>query len=85
MQFAVIGVTLMTAVQLIAVHMYTEAFFRPVRAAIIGGSPIGDSLPRSRPTFATWSIIAITWAFTLVGALLAAVDGRTCEGPAFAS
>ena len=86
-QYAIIGTTLLTAVQVIAIHPFVEAFLRPARVAIAADSGIGDDLPRSRPTFATWStvaILAITWAFTLGGALLAAVIGRAGDDPAFA-
>ena len=40
---------------LIGVHTVAEAPMRPVRIALAGDTGIGDSLPRSRPTFAAWS------------------------------
>ena len=39
----------------VGVHSFVEGALRPVRAAIAGDTGIGDSLPRSRPTFAAWS------------------------------
>ena len=38
---------------------------RPARVALAGDTGIGDSLPRSRPTFAAWSnvlMLAVTFA-----------------------
>jgi adenylate cyclase len=86
-QYGIIGATLLLANQLVAIHQFTEAFLRPVRLAIAGNSAIGDSLPRSRPTFASWSsvsILATVWAFTLAGALIAAVSSRVAEAPVLA-
>ncbi len=54
-QYAILGAVSGTAVQLIGVHSFAEAVMRPVRVAIAGDAGIGDSLPRSRPTFAAWS------------------------------
>jgi class 3 adenylate cyclase len=79
-QYGILGATLFTAVNVIAVHPYLEACLRPVRVAIAGDTETGDDLPRSRPTFATWSNIstlATAWAFTVSGAALAAVIGPT--------
>ena len=44
---------------------------RPARVAIAGDTGIGDSLPRSRPTFAAWSnvsILAAAFLFAVAGA-----------------
>ncbi|MEV3900988.1 adenylate/guanylate cyclase domain-containing protein [Mycobacterium sp. NPDC050551] len=75
-QYGILGAAFATAVQLIAVHSYTEAALRPARVAIAGDTGIGDSLPRSRPSFAGWSnvcILATAFAFATAGAMLAAV------------
>ena len=69
-QWGVVGGLTMVAVQLIPVHSYVESLLRPARRAIIGTSGIGDSMPRARPTFATWASIATlatVWIFTLLG------------------
>ena len=71
-------------VQLIAVHSFVETALRPARVAIAGDTGIGDSLPRSRPTFAAWSnvsMLAVAFAFAVAGAMLAAVFDRTPRGP----
>ena len=39
----------------LVVHSFAEGVWRPARAAIAGDTGIGDSLPRSRPTFAAWT------------------------------
>ena len=73
--YGIIGVILFAAIQAIAVHQVPEAVFRPLRTAIAGDTGIGDSLPRSRPSFATWStvsILAATLTFSLAGAFVAA-------------
>ena len=57
---------------------------RPVRVAIAGDTGIGDALPRSRPTFATWSsvsMLGVAFVFAVVGAMLAAVFDRAVKNP----
>jgi class 3 adenylate cyclase len=83
-QYAILGAVIGTAVQLCAVHSYAEAALRPVRAALAGGTGIGDSLPRSRPSFAAWSsvsMLATAFAFAVGGAMLAAVFDHAEEVP----
>ena len=83
-QYGILGATFGFAVQLIAVHSFTEAAMRPARVAIAGDTGIGDSLPRSRPSFATWSnlaMLAVAFTFTVAGAMLAAVFDRVSETP----
>jgi class 3 adenylate cyclase len=66
------------------VHSIVEAMLRPARAAIAGDTGIGDSLPRSRPTFAAWSnisMLAVAFVFAAAGASLAAVFERASEDP----
>ena len=43
------------------VHSMIEAPMRPIRAAL-GAKGIGDELPRSRPSFATWSALTVLGA-----------------------
>ncbi|MDT5014117.1 MAG: adenylate cyclase, partial [Mycobacterium sp.] len=83
-QYGIIGAVTGTAIQLISVHSFVEAMLRPARVAIAGDTGIGDSLPRSRPTFAAWSnvaVLAVAFTFAVAGALLAAVFDRAGEGP----
>ena len=61
---------------------------RPIRVAIAGDTGIGDSLPRSRPSFATWSnvsILAVAFVYAVAGAMLAAVFDRAREMPVLAA
>ncbi len=86
-QYAILGAALGTAVALIGVHSFAEAALRPARAAIAGDTAIGDSLPRSRPSFAAWSnvsMLAAMFAFAVGGATLAAIIGRVRDAPALA-
>jgi HAMP domain-containing protein len=86
-QYAVLGATFAAAVQLIAVHSFSEAAVRPARVAIAGDTGIGDSLPRSSPTFAVWSnasILATAFAFATGGAMLAAAFGGEVAVPVLA-
>jgi adenylate cyclase len=86
-QYAILGATFAVAVQLIAVHSFSEAAVRPARVAIAGDTGIGDSLPRSSPTFAAWSnacILATAFAFATGGAMLAAVFGGEVAVPVLA-
>lgn len=84
-QFGILGAIFGPACHLIGVHSLAEAPLRPVRAALAGGTGVGDRLPRSRPTFATWtnlSMLGVAFAFALAGAMLTAVVGRATEVPA---
>lgn len=86
-QYAILGAAFATAVQLIAVHSFVEAALRPARVAIAGDTGIGDSLPRSRPSFAAWSnvcILGTAFAFASGGAMIAAVFGSAASVPVLA-
>jgi class 3 adenylate cyclase len=66
------------------VHSLLEAAARPARVAIADDTGIGDSLPRSRPTFAAWSSVTVlgtAFVFTVDGALLAAAFDRASAEP----
>jgi adenylate cyclase len=83
-QYAILGAAVGTATQLGAVHTFGEVAVRPARLAIAGDTEIGDALPRTRPTFATWSSVSMLSAgftFAIYGAMLAAVFHETREGP----
>jgi adenylate cyclase len=83
-QYAILGAAVGTAIQLGAVHSFGEVAVRPARLAIAGDTEIGDSLPRSRPTFAVWSSVSMlsaVFTFAVYGAMLAAVFHETREGP----
>jgi hypothetical protein len=57
---------------------------RPVRVAIAADTEIGDTLPRSRPSFAAWSnvsILAVAFVNAMAGALLTLVLDRASEMP----
>ncbi|OBJ26016.1 cyclase [Mycobacterium colombiense] len=83
-QYGILGAAFGTGVQVIAVHSFAEAALRPARIAITGEMRIGDSLPRSHPTFAVWSdmlVVAVAFVFTVGGAMVAAVFDRVSEIP----
>jgi adenylate cyclase len=85
-QWAIIGASIGICVALVGGRGFVEVALRPVRAAIAGDTGIGDSLPRSRPTFATWSnlaIVTVAFSFTSGGALFAGVFSRVSEFPVF--
>lgn len=82
--YALLGVTVGLAIQLVGVHSMLEGAMRPVRLAIAGDSGVGDELPRSRPTYATWlgvSVLATVFAFTLNGAMLSTAFDEAREQP----
>jgi class 3 adenylate cyclase len=86
-QYGILGTVYGAAVQLVGVHGFVEAALRPVRVAIAGDSGIGDSLPRSHPTFAAWSnvaMLAVAFLFAVMGAVLAAAIDRASEVPVLA-
>ncbi len=83
-QYAILGAVMGTTLQLIAVHSYVEGGLRPARVSIAGDTGIGDSLPRSRPTFAAWSkisVLAVAFTNATGGAMLAAVFAGAIEAP----
>jgi adenylate cyclase len=83
-QYGILGAVVGTMVQLIGVHSLVEAAMRPARVAIADDTGIGDSLPRSRPTFSAWLSVAVlgtVFVFAVVGAMLAAVFDRAGEEP----
>src|ERR1700744_3558883 len=82
--YAILGGIVGMCAQLIAVHSYAEAALRPIRAALTGDSGFGDSLPRSRPSFAAWtkvSVLATALLFGVTGAMLAAVIDQANRVP----
>jgi hypothetical protein len=83
-QYGILGAAIGTGVQLIGMHSLLEAAARPARVAIAGDTGIGDSLPRSRPTFAAWSSVTVlgtVFVFTVDGAMLAAMFDRASKEP----
>ena len=83
-QYAVLGGIVGADCHLIGVHSVAETPMRPVRAALAGDTGIGDSLPRSSPTFAVWSnlsVLAVALVFSIVGAMVAAVFDQTRHVP----
>ncbi|OBK13780.1 adenylate/guanylate cyclase domain-containing protein [Mycobacterium asiaticum] len=83
-QYGLIGIAVGITIPLIGGHSFIEAALRPARAALAGDSGVGDSLPRSRPTFAAWTYAAMVMAafgFSLASALLAATRNQTSETP----
>jgi class 3 adenylate cyclase len=83
-QYGILGATTGTAIQLFAIHSFVEAALRPARVALSGDTGIGDSLPRSRPTFAAWStlsVLGVSFNFAVGGAFLAAAFDRASEVP----
>ncbi|WP_082943807.1 adenylate/guanylate cyclase domain-containing protein [Mycobacterium sp. 1274761.0] len=86
-QYAILGAVAGTAGQLITAHSYAESTLRPARAAITSGAWMGDSLPRSRPAFGTWTNVALLgvgFAFAVAGAMLGAVLNVARHGPVLA-
>jgi adenylate cyclase len=83
-QYGIFGAVFGTANLLVAVHSFVEVALRPARLAIAGDTGIGDSLPRSRPTFAAWSdmsLLAAAFTYAVAGAMVAAVFDRASEVP----
>ena len=83
-QYAILGTVIGVAILVPGVHSLAEAAVRPARVAIAGDTEIGDSLPRSRPSFAAWSsvsMLAVVFVFAVHGAMLTAVFDRAREKP----
>ncbi|MGA7133196.1 MAG: adenylate/guanylate cyclase domain-containing protein [Mycobacterium sp.] len=83
-QYGILGAVTGVAVLLPGVHSLAQAAVRPARVAIAGDTGVGDSLPRSRPTFAAWSsvsMLAVVFVFAVYGAMLTAIFDRAREEP----
>jgi HAMP domain-containing protein len=86
-QYGFLGVAVGVSTMLVSMHAFMEGVFRPARAAIAGDTAIGDSLPRSRPTFANWTNVTVTatiFSTYLSAAMLAAVFDVATHGPVLA-
>ncbi|KMO83833.1 adenylate/guanylate cyclase domain-containing protein [Mycolicibacterium chubuense] len=86
-QWAILGVAVGAGAQLVGARSFLEGAMRPVRIDIVGDSEIGDSLPRSRPSFAAWSnmaLLAAVFGNAISGAILGAVILRAAPEPALA-
>ncbi|SBS79514.1 conserved membrane hypothetical protein [uncultured Mycobacterium sp.] len=86
-EYGVLGVAAGISTALIGVHNMGEGALRPVRAALAGGSGIGDALPRPRPTFAGWlglSIGGSIFTFSALAAMVALALDRGTDGPVLA-
>lgn len=83
-QYAILGAVSGSVVILIGIHSFMEAGLRPARVALAGETAIGDALPHSRPTFATWSnvsMLATAFMHAFAGAMLASVFDVARRGP----
>lgn len=83
-QYGIVGVTTGFATALIGVHNFGEGAVRPARAALAGNTGIGDTFPRSRPTFAAWlglSIVGSIFTFAAMAAMVALALNRGREAP----
>jgi adenylate cyclase len=78
-QYAILGCATAISLTLMGLHTAVQGALRPVRAALAGGTGIGDVLPRPRPTFAAWlnlSLLASMFTYALAGAMLGALLNR---------
>jgi class 3 adenylate cyclase len=83
-QYAILGVVVGIVTTLIGFHTSVQGILRPPRAALAGDSGIGDDLPRSHPTFASWlnvSMLSALCNFTIAGVMLGIVMGRISDSP----
>ena len=81
-QYGILGAVLGIGMQLTTIHSFAEAALRPARVAIAGDTGIGDSLPRSRPTFAAWANIAMlaaAFTFAVAGVWLGSLFNRVTK------
>ena len=84
-QYGIVGAALGLTAGLIAVHAFLQGALRPARAALAGDTAIGDSLPRSRPSFGAWlelSVLGCVFAFSGgTAAMLGVALDRAGGGP----
>jgi adenylate cyclase len=83
-QYGILGAAIGLALQVGGAHGFEEGAARPVRVALAGDSDIGDSLPRSRPTFGVWlsmSVLGAVFVFAVFAGMLATVFDRFSREP----
>ncbi|OBA59486.1 cyclase [Mycobacterium sp. 1100029.7] len=83
-QYGIRGAVIGVAIQLVAFHAIIEGMQRPVRIALAGDTEIGDSLPRSHPTFARRSnvaMVATAFAYAVGGAMVATAFAPATDAP----
>jgi adenylate cyclase len=84
-QWGIIGASIGVCLVLTGARSFVEVALRPARVALAGDTEIGDTMPRSRPTFAAWSnlaMVTVAFIFALSGALLgAAFSNQARENP----
>jgi adenylate cyclase len=83
-QYGILGAVYGAGVQLVAFHSIMDSAWRPAKLALSGDTGIGDSLPRSRPTFAgrsNLSMVAVALVFSVMGASFGAVVDRAGDVP----
>lgn len=86
-QYGILGACFAASAHLTVVHGIMEGALRPARVAIAGDAGIGDFLPRSRPTFATWSkisMLGVAFSFLIGAAMLGAAFHQVSEKPVLA-
>ena len=86
LQYGLVAATIGLAFAFGGGHFWFEAALRPARLALAGGSDIGDRLPRTRPSFGTWSTtVTMTQVVLLtMGGALGGVVMDVETNPAFA-
>ena len=85
-QYGIVGAAAGITTALIGLHNFGEGAMRPARAALVGQTWVGDSLPRSRPTFAVWlglSIFGSIFLFSTMAAMMAVALDRGRGVPVF--
>jgi adenylate cyclase len=78
-QYGILGAAVGAAAGLIAVHAFAQGAMRPTRAALAGDTAIGDTLPRSRPSFGAWlelSVLGAVFMFSATAAMLGVASDR---------
>jgi class 3 adenylate cyclase len=83
-QYGVVGAAMGFTAGLIAVHGFVQGALRPARAALAGDTAIGDSLPRSRPSFVAWlelSVLGCVFTFSGTAVMLGVAMNRAGEVP----
>jgi class 3 adenylate cyclase len=78
-QYGILGAATGFTATLVTAHAFFEAAVRPVRASLAGDTPMGDPLPRARPTFARWlnlSTLGSLFWFAAMGVMLGIVLDR---------
>ncbi len=84
LQYAILGAAVGAGTHMGGMHSVPETHMRPPRTAIADQTGIGDSLPRTHPTFTSWlnvGVLGVVFAFSIAGGTLTGLFEQVSRTP----